>query len=399
MMTLSTRAKNLKPSSTLAVTAKFKQMKSEGRNVIGFGAGEPDFDTPDGIKDAAIKALRDGRTKYEAAAGSPEARSAVATSYGARYGVELQADQVLISCGGKHSLYLAFQTLFEPGDELLLPAPYWVSYPEQVKLAGGTVKSLPGLVENDFKITPNQLRESITPQSRALLLNSPGNPTGTSYHPEELEELVQIAVEAGLLVISDEIYDRLLYHGQETKSVLSMSAKIRENSLVINGLSKAFSMTGWRVGFTIGPASVIKAMGALQGQMTSNIPSFVLAAIPEALSNHDQDVDRMRVQFEKRGSLIHELLSAIPDIRCPKPTGAFYVFPDVSAYFGRRDPAGKTLESAADLAESLLEHQGVAVVPGEDFEGPNHVRLSFATDDESIRNGIERIRLFLTSLT
>lgn len=399
MITLATRAKTLNPSSTLAVTAKFKQMQSAGRDVIGFGAGEPDFDTPDGIKEAAITALRAGKTKYEPAQGSVEARAAVAKVYGQRYGCNLTPNNVLISCGGKHSLFLAFLTLFEPGDELLLPAPYWVSYPEQVKLAGGTTRSIRGSVDNDFKITPEQLKASIGPKSRALLLNSPGNPTSTTYSPEELTELVEIAVGAGLFIISDEIYDQLLYNGQKTRSLLSFPDEIRKQAVVINGLSKAYSMTGWRVGFTVAEPEVINAMAALQGQMTSNITSFVLAAIPEALTAHDADVERMRQSFERRGELIHGLLSEIPGVKCPRPTGAFYVFPDVSAFFGKKDSKGKTLDTAAALAESLLEETGVAVVPGEDFEGPEHIRLSFATDDESIKNGVARIKTFLAGLS
>ena len=398
-MNLSNRAKNLQPSPTLAVTALFKQLKREGRDVIGFGAGEPDFDTPEGIKDAAIEALKAGKTKYEPAPGSPDARQAVAEDYSSRYGHPLTADNVLISCGGKHSLYLIFQTLFDPGDELLLPAPYWVSYPEQVKLAGGTTKTIRGKVENEFKITPQQLKDAIGPKSRALLLNSPGNPTGTTYSPEELTELVNIAVDAGLFVISDEIYDRLLYHGQETKSLLSFPEKVRKQSIVVNGLSKAFSMTGWRVGFTVGPTDVIKAMGSLQGQMTSNICSFVLAAIPAALKNHDEDVERMRKSFEERGTLMHQLLSDIPEVKCPRPTGAFYAFPDISAYFGKKDSHGKVLNTAEELATSLLENAGVAVVPGEGFEAPEHVRLSFATDSDSIKQGVGRLREFLLSLS
>lgn len=398
MITLATRAKTLNPSSTLAVTAKFKQMQSAGRDVIGFGAGEPDFDTPEGIKEAAIAALRAGRTKYEPAQGSADARNAVAKVYSQRYGCELTANNVLISCGGKHSLFLTFLTLFEPGDELLLPAPYWVTYPEQVKLAGGTTRSIRGSVENDFKITPEQLKAAIGPKSRALLLNSPGNPTSTTYTPEELTELVEIAVGAGLFIISDEIYDQLLYHGQKTRSLLSFPDEIRKKSIVINGLSKAYSMTGWRVGFTIAEPEVIAAMGALQGQMTSNITSFVLAAIPEALTAHEADVETMRQSFERRADLIHGLLSEIPGVKCPRPTGAFYVFPDISAFFGKKDATGRVLDSAAALAESLLEQTGVAVVPGEDFEGPEHIRLSFATDDDSITKGVARIKSYLEGL-
>jgi aspartate aminotransferase len=398
MIALSSRAKNLNPSSTLAVTAKFKQMQSAGKDVIGFGAGEPDFDTPEGIKQAAIDALRAGKTKYEPVQGSAEARAAVAEVYGKRYGCNLTANNVLISCGGKHSLYLAFMALFEPGDELLLPSPFWVSYPEQVKLAGGTTRSIRGSVDNDFKITCEQLKASIGPKSRALLLNSPGNPTSTTYDPEELEALVKVAVEAGLFIISDEIYDQLLYNGQQTLSLLSFPEEIRKRSVVVNGLSKAYSMTGWRVGFTVAEPEVISAMAGLQGQMTTNITSFVLAAIPQALKEHGADVERMRQSFEKRGALIHGLLSEIPGVKCPRPTGAFYVFPDISAFFGKADRSGRILDSAAALAESLLEEQGVAVVPGEDFEGPEHIRLSFATDEDSIRNGVARIKTYMLSL-
>lgn len=399
MISLSTRANNLQPSPTLAVTALFKQMRAEGKDVIGFGAGEPDFDTPEGIKQAAVEALKAGKTKYEPAPGSVAARKAIAEDYSQRYGAPLTMDNVLISCGGKHSLYLIFQALFNPGDELLLPAPFWVSYPEQVKLAGGTTRVIRGTVDNEFKITPQQLKEAIGPKSRALLLNSPGNPTGTTYTPEELTELVEIAVGAGLFVISDEIYDRLLYHGQQTKSLLSFPDEIRKMSVVVNGLSKAFSMTGWRIGFTVAEAPIIKAMGALQGQMTSNICSFAMAAIPTALKSHEEDVEKMRVQFEQRGTLMHQLLSDIPGVKCPRPTGAFYAFPDLSHYFGKKDKTGKVLDSADALAKSLLENAGVAVVPGEGFEAPEHVRLSFATDPESIKAGVGRLREFLLSLS
>lgn len=399
MISLSERANNLEPSPTLAVTAILKQLQREGRDVIGFGAGEPDFDTPEGIKEAAISALKAGKTKYEPAPGSAEARLAVAEAYSEYYGTQLTADNVIISCGGKHSLYLIFQSLFNPGDELLLPSPYWVSYPEQVKLAGGTTRTIRGTVDNGFKITPSQLKEAVGPKSKALLLNSPGNPTGITYSPEELTELVEVAVQAGLFIISDEIYDRLLYNGQKTKSLLAFPKEIRERAVVVNGLSKAFSMTGWRIGFTIAEAPIIKAMGAMQGQMTSNICSFAMAAIPQALKHHDSDVEMMRLSFEKRGALIHGLLMEIPGIKCPEPTGAFYVFPDVSAYFGKTDPAGKVLQSADDLTNSLLEHAGVAVVPGEGFEAPEHVRLSFATDEDSIKKGVARMREFLEKLS
>ncbi len=389
----------MKPSSTLAVTARFKAMLAEGIDVVGFGAGEPDFDTPAHIKTAAVKALEAGKTKYEPAPGTPQARQAVATYLGQKMERDLKADNVMISCGGKHSLFLAFQAVMEPGDELLLPAPFWVSYPEQAKLAGATVTTIPGSVANDFKITPTQLREAICPKSKVLLLNSPCNPTGTMYSPDELRALCEIAVEHNLIIFSDEIYDLLVYGSDPFVSVPSLLPELFERTVVFNGLSKGFAMTGWRVGFTAGPASVIKAMASLQGQMTSNIPAFILAAIPAALEGPQEAVAEMRQAFAKRGQHIHQRLTALTGVRCPQPTGAFYVFPDISeAVFGKVDPGGKTLRSAADFAASLLEHAKVAVVPGEDFEGPNHVRLSFATSLELIDKGLDRMESYLKQL-
>lgn len=399
MIQISERAQALKPSSTLAVTAKFKAMLAAGEDVVGFGAGEPDFDTPENIKEAARSAIAAGRTKYEPAPGTPQARQAVADHFQDRIGYPLEKDNVLISCGGKHSLYLAFQAVMNPGDELLLPAPYWVSYPEQAKLAGGTVQSIAGDVANDFKITPKQLANAITPNSRILLLNSPCNPTGTMYSPAELKALCQVAVEHNLNIFSDEIYDRLVYGPDQAASVPSLLPELRESTLVFNGLSKAYAMTGWRVGFTIGPKEVIQKMGSLQGQMTSNIPAFVLAAIPEALNGPQEAVEEMRQAFAERGKHIHQRLSSIPGLICPEPTGAFYVFPDISKIFGKKDPAGKVIQTAQDFASSLLEHAKVAVVPGEDFEGPNHVRLSFATSMELIDEGVDRIQNFVKNLT
>lgn len=389
----------MKPSSTLAVTAKFKSMLAEGKDVVGFGAGEPDFDTPAHIVAACQEALSKGKTRYEPAPGTPAARQAVADHFSERIGYDLSSDNVTISCGGKHSLFLAFQTLMNPGDELLLPAPFWVSYPEQAKLAGGTVKFIHGAVENDFKITAEQLRQAVGPKSRFLLLNSPGNPTGTMYTPAELKEICQVAIEEDLFIFSDEIYDRLVYGPEPAVSIPSLDPRLPDRTLVFNGLSKAYAMTGWRVGFAIGPAHIIKGMASLQGQMTSNIPAFVLASIPEALLGPQDAVEEMRQAFAKRGEHIHGRLSALAGVVCPKPTGAFYVFPDIAAAaFGKVDPAGNVIETAADFASSLLEHAGVAVVPGEDFEGPRHVRLSFATSMELIDKGIDRLADFLSKL-
>jgi aspartate aminotransferase len=398
-MQLSERVKAIKPSSTLAVTAKSKAMKAAGIDVIGFGAGEPDFDTPTFIKDAAKKALDAGKTKYEPTAGTPDARAAVAKYMNTRHGFDVTADNVIISVGGKHALYVAFMSLLNPGDEILLPAPYWVSYPEQAKLCGATVKEIPGAVENDFKITPAQLSAAISPKSRILVINSPSNPTGTMYSPAELKALAEVVAQhPNLLVFADDIYERLVYGNDKFVSFATLHPSLKDRTITFNCLSKTYAMTGWRVGFTVGPKDLIKAMDALQGQMTSNITSFIMPAVAAALDGPQDEVEKMRQAFAQRGTHMHALLMKIPGVKCPKPTGAFYVFPDVSAYFGKKDPAGKTIHGAAAFSESLLEHAKVAVVPGEDFGAPNHVRLSFATSTQNIDNGLSRITEFCAKL-
>lgn len=389
----------MKPSSTLAVTAKFKQLLAQGLDVVGFGAGEPDFDTPSHIKQAAQEALAKGMTKYEPTPGTPGALKAICNYMSPKLGFEAKPENVLISVGGKHSLYLAFMALVEEGDEVLIPAPYWVSYPEQARLAGGTVVEIPGDVHNDFKITPEQLEKAITPKSRVLVLNSPSNPTGTMYSPAELKALAEVVVRhPHLLVFADDIYERLVYGQDPFVSFASLHPELKERTITFNCLSKTYAMTGWRIGYTVAPAPVIKAMAALQGQMTSNITSFVYPSIEVALNGPQDAVESMRQAFDQRGQVMHRLLQAIPGFVTPKPTGAFYVFPDVSVAFGKTDAKGKKIATAADFAESLLENALVAVVPGEDFAGPKHVRLSFATSNELIEKGLERISSYVTSL-
>lgn len=399
-MKLAHRVQVMKPSSTLKVTAMVKQLTAEGHDIIGFGAGEPDFDTPQRIKDTVGRALSQGLTKYEPVGGTPAALKAVAAYVGPKLGRELAPQNVLISCGGKHSLYLAFMALVEPGDEVLIPAPYWVSYPEQARLAGAEVVEIPGSVDNDFKITPEQLRQALTPRSKVLVINSPSNPTGTMYSPAELKALAEVVVEhPQLLVFADDIYERLVYGPDPFVSFASLHPALWERTVTFNCLSKSYAMTGWRVGFAVAPAECIKAMAALQGQMTSNITSFVYPAIVEALQGPQDEVEAMRQAFAQRGQLMHRLLSSMPGIKCCQPTGAFYVFPDIAeAAFGKVDPAGKRIETAADFAESLLTHARVAVVPGEDFSGPRHVRLSFATSNTKIEAGLERLAQFLEKL-
>ncbi len=400
-MELSQRVRSIKPSATLAVTARSKAMKAQGIDVVGFGAGEPDFDTPGHIKQAAIDSLLAGNTKYQPAAGTPEARAAVAHYMNERYGYQFDAENVIISAGGKHALYLAFQAILEPGDEVLLPAPYWVSYPEQARLAGGVVKEIAGEVGNDFKITPEQLAAAITDRSRVLVINSPSNPTGTMYSRDELAALADVvAAHSRLVVFSDEIYERLVYGDVAFASFASLHEEVGQRTVTFNCLSKTYAMTGWRVGFTIAEPGLIKAMASMQGQMTSNITSFCLPAVEAALAGPQDEVEKMRRAFAERGAHMHERLSAMAGVRCPRPTGAFYVFPDMSgAALGKRDPAGRELDSAAALAESLLEHAQVAVVPGEDFGAPSHVRLSFATSMEQIDKGLDRLERYLKALS
>jgi len=398
-MRLTQRVQVMKPSSTLAVTALVKKMTAEGHKIIGFGAGEPDFDTPQHIKDTVVEALKQGLTKYEPVNGTPAALSAVARYMEPRVGRALGNENVLISCGGKHSLYLAFMALIEPGDEVLIPAPYWVSYPEQARLAGGEVVEIPGSVDNDFKITPEQLEKAITPRSKVLVINSPSNPTGTMYSGAELQALAEVVLRhPQLLVFADDIYERLVYGSDPFVSFASLHSDLWERTVTFNCLSKSYAMTGWRVGFTVAEPRLIKAMSGLQGQMTSNITSFVYPAIVAALTGPQDEVEKMRQQFDQRGQLMHSLFSAIPGVKCCKPTGAFYVFPDISVAFGKSDPAGKKIETAAGFAESLLTHAGVAVVPGEDFSGPRHVRASFATSTQNIQQGLEKLAHFMGQL-
>jgi aspartate aminotransferase len=399
-MNLSQRVRDLKPSSTLAVTSKFKKMVAEGHDVVGFGAGEPDFDTPQHIKDAAVKALQSGLTKYEPTPGTPAALASIARYMEPRLGYEVKPENVLISVGGKHSLYLAFMALVQPGDEVLIPAPYWVSYPEQARLAGATVKEIPGSVDNDFKITPEQLESAIGLKSRVLIINSPSNPTGTMYSPAELKALAEVvARHPQLMVFADDIYERLVYGEHPFVSFASLHPSLKERSVTFNCLSKTYAMTGWRIGYAVAEKPIILAMGSLQGQMTSNITSFNYPAVVAALDGPQDEVEKMRLAFAERGTLMHRLLNQLPGVRCPRPTGAFYCFPDISeAAFGKLDSEGKLISTPADFAESLLVHAKVAVVPGEDFSGHQQVRLSFATSTPLIEKGLERISLYLGSL-
>ena len=389
---LSTWATNISPSPTLAVDSKAKALKAAGENVCGFGAGEPDFDTPEFIKEACIQALRAGKTKYAPAPGIPELREALAGHYRTHNGVEdVTAAQVVISPGGKFSCYLGILSVVSPGDEVIIPAPYWVSYPEMVKLAGGVPKTIFAGQENDFKITPDQLRKTITPKTRLLIINSPSNPTGTIYSPAELRALVEVALEAGIYILSDEIYEYLLYDGVEHASPAAFSKEAANAVITVAGFSKTFSMTGWRLGTLMAPLPIAKAIASLQSQTSSNATTFAQYGALAAMQNWDQSlqaVNDMLKVFDRRRLRLLEGLNSIEGIECTRSQGAFYLFPKIQS-LGLSDN---------EFAAKLLEDEKVAVVPGSAFGAEGYMRLSYATSDDVIENGLERLSRFCSRL-
>ena len=413
---LSRRVSSLKPSVTVAFGNRAKAMARQGIDVLSFSLGEPDFDTPMPIKQAAIDALLAGQTKYMPTLGDPETRAAIAAKLRDENAITgLAAEHIAISSGGKHSIFVACHCLLDapaPDEQpwdVLLPVPAWVSYAPIAELAGGRVVELPTRPEEDFKISPEQLRAAITPRSRVLILNSPSNPCATMYTPDELRALARVIADAArtiapqLVVLSDEIYEKIVYAGIPHFSIGSVP-EVAGRVLTLNGMSKAFSMTGWRVGYAAMPGDfgkrLIDAMGTLQGQMTTNITSFVYPAIRAALGKCAPDVERMREAFGARARVITKRLDEIPRLRCPRPTGAFYAFPDISAYFGTTSPKGRAIRSSLDLCEALLEETHLAFVPGEDFGGcgRNHVRISFACSENQINRGMDRLAAFLAAL-
>lgn len=394
-MKISQRAQSVPPSATIAVTARAKELKAEGVDVVGFGAGEPDFDTPQYIKDAAIKALTEGQTKYTAAAGIPPLKAAIAEKLKRDCNLTYSPDQVIVNLGGKHSVYEAMQAVLDPGDEVILPRPYWVTYPEAVKLAGAVAKVVETDKANSYKITPEQLKAAITPKTGMFVLNSPSNPGGFSYTPDELAALAKVLEGTDIYVMSDEIYEKLIYGDTKFVSFAALSEDAYNRTLTLNGFSKAFSMTGWRLGFTAGPLDVIKAMGRLQSHMTSNPVTFAQYAAIAALGPEaDGAIEAMRVEFEKRGKYMAERLNAMEGVECAEPTGAFYCFPDVSAHYGRTI-GGAKIDDSMDLAKALLEQANVAVVPGLPFGCGDNVRLSFACSMEQITKGLDRLEKWL----
>ncbi|MDN5348303.1 MAG: aspartate aminotransferase [Clostridia bacterium] len=397
-MQLADRARGISPSPTLSIDAKAKAMQAQGIKIINFSAGEPDFDTPEHIKKAAVEALAAGFTKYTPVPGINELREAVVATLKKNRSLDYDPSQVVISVGAKHALYNAMQVLLNPGDEVLLCHPYWVSYYEQVKLAGAVPRVLETSEATGFKITPEQLAAAVTPRTRVLLLNSPSNPAGSVYTREELAALAEVILAKNLLVISDEIYSALVYDGREHVSIASLGPEIKERTILIDGVSKTYAMTGWRIGWAVAPRPVAKAMADLQSHSTSNPTSIAQKAAVAALTGTQEPVEEMRREFERRRDRLLAGLQALPDVTCLKPEGAFYLFPNVSGLFGRRY-GEKVLANSTDVAEVLLQEAQVAVVPGIAFGADAYLRFSYATSREQIEEGIERIGRFVEQLT
>lgn len=396
-MRLSGRALMITPSPTMAIDAKAKAMKASGINVVGFGAGEPDFDTPDHIKDAAIAAIWGGLTKYTPVAGTMELKEAICNKLKVDQGLDYQPSQIVVSAGAKHSLYNAIQVLVQAGDEVILPAPYWVSYLEQIKLAGAEAKIVETQETNGFKLTPAELESVINQRTRLLILNTPSNPTGAVYSEAELKALGEIIVKYDLTVISDEVYEKIIYDGHRHVSIASISPDLKERTVVINAVSKAYAMTGWRIGYTATPAAVAGAMAGLQSHSTSNPTSIAQAASVAALNGDQEPVNRMVEEYTRRRNYMLERLLAIPGVTCARPDGAFYLFPNVKSYFGKTCK-GKMINSATDLATILLEEIQVALVPGVAFGNDHCIRLSYAVSMDNIKEGMDRMTTLMEKI-
>jgi aspartate aminotransferase len=396
---LADRMKSLAPSSTLAVQAKAKELRARGVDVISFGAGEPDFDTPQRIKDAAVQAMQRGQTKYTEVGGVPELRAAICAKLKRDNGLDYEPADVLVSVGAKHTLFNLVMALINPGDEVLVPSPYWVSYPEQVRLLGGVPVDVATHESTGFDLDPAALAAAVTPRTKLVVLNSPNNPTGAVFSRAALEAVARLVVERGLWVASDECYEALTFEGRHV-SVASFSPEVKARTIVVNTCSKAYAMTGWRIGYAAGPRALIRAMTDAQSQVTSNPSSVAQWAAVEALTGPQDEVAKMAGEFDRRRRLIIEGLNALPGVRCGMPKGAFYAFANVSGLFGRtwRGPEAVSLKSSLDVTAFLLEAARVAVVPGRDFGSDAHVRLSYATSDALIREGLARMAAAIATL-
>jgi aspartate aminotransferase len=382
---ISRRAAALTPSLTLVIDAKAKQMKADGIDVVGFGAGEPDFAPPKHITDAAIKALQDGFTKYTPSSGIPELRQAAADKFKRDNGLTYKPSQIIMTCGGKHSCCNVILATCNPGDEVIIPAPYWLSYPEMARLAEATPVILQTTDKTEFKVTPEQVRDAITPRTRLFILNSPSNPTGSLYTPAEIKALGDVCVEKGILIMSDEIYEKLVYDGAQHASVAGFSQKHYEHTIIVHGLAKAYSMTGWRIGMTAAPEPIAKALDAIQSHSTSNPTSFAQKGAVAALNGPQDHIAGWLAEFAKRRAYAWEKLNRIPGISCVNAKGAFYLFPNIS----------KTGLRSIDFCAQLLEKEKVAAVPGIAFGADDYIRISYATSMDNIKKGLDRLENFV----
>lgn len=400
MSIIAKRLSAVKPSPTLAVTTKAKELKAQGVDVVDLGVGEPDFPTPKHICDAAKAALDRGETKYVPVAGTLAFRQAICGKLKRENNLDYTPDEITVNCGGKGTLYNLFIATVDEGDEVVIPAPYWVSYPDMVRLAGGTPVFVTGYEENGFKITPDDLERAITPKTKWFVLNSPSNPSGAAYSREELRALADVlARHENVWIVSDEIYEHIVYDGFKSYSIAAVAPELKNRTLTVNGLSKSFSMTGWRVGYAAGPVEVIKAMNKVQSQSTSHAVSFCQSAGVVALNSPMDFLAERNATFKARRDMVAAKLNAVKGMSCRTPEGAFYLYPSVAGCIGKKTPDGKVIENDTDFASALLEAEGVAVVPGVAFGLSPYFRLSYATSTEALEKACERIKRFCESLS
>jgi len=398
-MKLSKRLDLIEPSMTLAVTAKAAELKAAGIDVVSFGAGEPDFDTPVHIKDAAKKALDAGATKYTNVAGTPELRKAVAAWFAKDHGIEVTPKQVMVNVGAKQSIFNAMHALLDEGDEVILPAPYWVSYSEIVKMAGGVPVPVVSTSADKFVVKAEHIAKAITPKTKMILINSPSNPTGQLYPEAALRAIADLVVKHDLWLMTDDIYRYLCYGDAKFVQPATFGPEVRKRTIIIDGVSKAYSMTGWRIGFTCAPEDVIEAMSTIQGQSTTNAATVSQAAALAAITSPQDEVEKMRLAFDKRRQLMVRLLNDIPGVTCLAPDGAFYAFPDVSSFNGKKTPSGVVIKDDLALCDYLIKEGKIAVVPGSAFYAPGFVRLSYATSEANIEKGLARMKEALGKLS
>ena len=399
MNLIADRLERISPSLTIAITAKARALKAAGKNVIGLAAGEPDFDTPRNVKDAAIAAIERGETKYTDVAGTPALRQAVCHKFKRDSGIEYKPEEILVATGGKQVIFDALLATINPGDEAIIPAPCWVSYPDIVALAEGTPVIVPCGQNAGFKLSAEQLEAAITPKTKWLILNNPCNPTGAAYSAAELKKLTDVLLRhPDVWIFSDDIYEKLAYDGFKPATVVEVEPKLKSRTVTMNGCSKAYAMTGWRIGFAGAPLHLIKAMDKLQSQSTSNTSSISQAAAVEALTGPQESIEAMRVVYQRRRNMVVDMLNAAKGIRCHKPEGAFYVFPDIHGCLGKTTAGGRKIDTDEDFCVALLEEEGVAAVHGAAFMFPGHFRISYATDDDSLRDACTRIQKFCAGL-